>query len=360
LSAVQNICNLYEARGFRISDNEFSSIRESILPIELVIVGKGQHIPEVERSIRTLKEDVRTTIHGLPILFYPQLMMKSLLIHVTRLRNMLPSPNSVCQHLSPATVVIGTHIQPSIHDVNAGDDVEDNDVNDNNENESQNNIGLESYNLRNNTKKTRDQSFNKQNYTFLMCYKKRTRALSKDKHEYVKRICNTMISVSRGEQYNAGMLHKNIVHYCMTQMSAKKGIKLFGEKALEAMVSEYSQLDKLSVFLPRWASSLSYEEKNAALNIIDLIKEKRSGKIKGRTVVDGRGQRESCNKIDTSSPALVTEGFMGTLVIDAEEGRDVVIADVAGCFLKAKQPDYALLRVTGSAVDAILRANKKK
>jgi len=146
----------------------------------------------------------------------------------------------------------------------------------------------------------------------------------------------------------------------MTQMSAKKGIRMFGEKALEAIAKEYSQLDELTVFIPRIANELSYAERRNSLNIIDLIKEKRCGKIKGRTVVDGRGQREMYDKYDTSSPALAIESFVATLVIDSAEERDVAVCDVVGAFLKADQPDFVLLRVTGPVINAIVRANESK
>jgi len=137
----------------------------------------------------------------------------------------------------------------------------------------------------------------------------------------------------------------------------KKGIRIFGEKALETMAKEYSQLDQLTVFTPRKAEELSYDQRRNSLNIIDLIKEKRCGKIKGRTVVDGRGQRDMYEKSDTSSPALTIESSIATLSIDAAESRDVAVCDVAGAFLKADQPDFVLLRVTRHAIDAIVRAN---
>ena len=70
-------------------------------------------------------------------------------------------------------------------------------------------------------------------------------------------------------------------------MSAKKGKKLFGDNAVSAIVDEYKQLDRLNVFEPIHGKSLTYSQRLNALNAIDLIKEKRCGKIKGRTVADG-------------------------------------------------------------------------
>ena len=65
-------------------------------------------------------------------------------------------------------------------------------------------------------------------------------------------------------------------------------------------------------------------------------------------MVDGRGRRSKYEKSDTSSPALTVENFIVTLAVDAAEGRDVSVCDVAGAFLKAEGP----------AIDAIVRANE--
>ena len=66
------------------------------------------------------------------------------------------------------------------------------------------------------------------------------------------------------------------------------------------------------------------------------------------------------HKSDTSSPALTVESFIATLAIDAAKERDVSVCDVAGAFLKAEQPDFVLLHVTGPAIDAVVKANEEK
>ena len=115
-------------------------------------------------------------------------------------------------------------------------------------------------------------------------------------------------------------------------MSATKGIKLFGNKAVSAIENEYEQMDTLNVFQPLHFKNIPTNQKSNILNAIDLIKEKRCGKIKGRTVADGRKQRDLYSKAKVSSPALSLEGFMSTLVVDAAEERHVAIANVAGAF----------------------------
>jgi len=61
---------LYETQGFKIpdihADKEFACITNDMLPTRLNIADADDHAPEVERSIRTMKERIRCTIHGLP------------------------------------------------------------------------------------------------------------------------------------------------------------------------------------------------------------------------------------------------------------------------------------------------------
>ena len=48
------------------ADSKFECIRDDVQPIELETVSKDKHVHDVERSIRTIKEQARMTIHGLP------------------------------------------------------------------------------------------------------------------------------------------------------------------------------------------------------------------------------------------------------------------------------------------------------
>ena len=104
------------------------------------------------------------------------------------------------------------------------------------------------------------------------------------------------------QSYNKDRLHTYLIHLihiiiyqpsehgtnvCFTQMSAKKGIQVYGKQALNAIITEYEQRENLSVFTPIHVKTLSPEARKGALHAIDLIKVKRTGKLKGRTVADG-------------------------------------------------------------------------
>ena len=67
-----------------------------------------------------------------------------------------------------------------------------------------------------------------------------------------------------------------------------------------------------------------------------FLKKKRSRKIKGRAVADGRKQREGLKKSDVTSPTAATELVLITAEIDATEGRDVAVIDAPGAFMMAE------------------------
>jgi hypothetical protein len=142
-------------------------------------------------------------------------------------------------------------------------------------------------------------------------------------------------------------------------MSASKGIKKHGDVAVDAMFKEFAQLDDLTVFKGIHASSLSPAQKKEALRAINLIKEKRCGRIKGRTVADGRGQRHKYDKQDITSPTVTNEGLMMTLVIDAMEDRAVGTGDVPGAYLHADMDDFVILKLTGEMVDIFCQMNSE-
>lgn len=78
-------------------------------------------------------------------------------------------------------------------------------------------------------------------------------------------------------------------HILMTQMFATKGLKLFDERTKSAIVDEFKQLVHTEdVFDPKLFNSLTAKQRHLALRTITLIKEKRDGNIKGRTVDNGR------------------------------------------------------------------------
>jgi hypothetical protein len=63
---------------------EFECIRNNVLPLRLNVTAAANHVGEVKRSIWTMKERTRTTIHGLPFKPLPKLMIQALVYHATK------------------------------------------------------------------------------------------------------------------------------------------------------------------------------------------------------------------------------------------------------------------------------------
>lgn len=80
------------------------------------------------------------------------------------------------------------------------------------------------------------------------------------------------------------------------QVSVEEGIRRFGNKAIEALLKEYTQLIDKQVFRPRFVNELTSKQKSEALNLITMVKQKRCGTIKGRACADGRKQRRYITK----------------------------------------------------------------
>ena len=80
------------------------------------------------------------------------------------------------------------------------------------------------------------------------------------------------------------------------------------------------------------------------MEAVHLIKEKRDGKVKGRTCANGSKQRQYLKEGDTVvSPAVSMEGIFLTFLIAPYEGRKVVLFDIPGAFLQAEMSEDKLL-----------------
>jgi hypothetical protein len=149
----------------------------------------------------------------------------------------------------------------------------------------------------------------------------------------------------------------SIFGYVLNQMTAKAGIKKHGKAAEAALMKEFAQLEALDVYESVDPKSLTKEQRHNALRAINLIKEKRDGVLKGRTVADGRAQRSIYPKSQTASPTVGTDALLLSIMIDAYENRDVATADVVGAYLKAFMDDFVLMKFTGDSVDILCEMN---
>jgi hypothetical protein len=130
------------------------------------------------------------------------------------------------------------------------------------------------------------------------------------------------------------MAEEAVLGFGLTQVSMKRGLKMFGERGEAAVEAELQQLHERKVMMPVAAETLSPEGKHKALEYLMFLNEKWCGKMKGRGCADGRKQRVYTTKDGASSPTVAIEPILLSFVIDAEEGRHVATADISGALMQ--------------------------
>ena len=142
-------------------------------------------------------------------------------------------------------------------------------------------------------------------------------------------------------------------------MGLKKGIKMFGEKAIKCMMSEFLKFENLDVYEAMMANELTPEQRRRALRAINIIKLKRTGELRGRTVADGRSQHGHYSKEDTSSPTPSNDSLMLSLLIDAMEKRIVGCGDIPSAYIQANMKDFVVIKYEGESVDILCETDEK-
>ena len=105
---------MYSTRGFRITnvyaDGEFNTddMISFVMPAALHICAADEHVPKIERPIRTLKERCRSMCHSLPYSSMPKIMTIALVQSCAFWINAFPAAGGVSQQYSPSTIIFGT------------------------------------------------------------------------------------------------------------------------------------------------------------------------------------------------------------------------------------------------------------
>lgn len=103
--------------------------------------------------------------------------------------------------------------------------------------------------------------------------------------------------------------------------------------------------------------SLILAQKKKTLKALLFLKEKRDGKLKGRTCADGRKQWVYKTNIETASPTVYIDSVMLIAIVDTTEKRVVAIADVVIAYLNANIDEFLLLKMEEEQVDVLCKIN---
>jgi hypothetical protein len=98
-------------------DGQFNSLRDeiSVFGINLNTLPCQEHVPEVKRYIRTLKERVQSHYNTIPFTLMPPIMMIELVHYCNFWLNSFPKKDGVSRSLSPRLIVTGNHFNSLKH-----------------------------------------------------------------------------------------------------------------------------------------------------------------------------------------------------------------------------------------------------
>ncbi|GAX11354.1 hypothetical protein FisN_22Lu047 [Fistulifera solaris] len=122
LNGIEQVYGHYLKRGFKIThllmDNEFEPLRgdlASSMKIELNAAAADEHVPEIERHVRTVKERTRSTYNGLPFKHMPPRLIIEMVYFNVFWLNCFPPRDGVSDTLSPRVLISGQQIDYTKH-----------------------------------------------------------------------------------------------------------------------------------------------------------------------------------------------------------------------------------------------------
>jgi hypothetical protein len=119
LKALREVVNLYTNRGFRVNtilaDPEFRPMQNDIPGAQMHCCGADEHVPDIERYIRTVKDRVRSRYNSLPFARIPRIMLIQLVKTAVFWLNSFPSADGVSDVLSPRYILTGRSIDYKRH-----------------------------------------------------------------------------------------------------------------------------------------------------------------------------------------------------------------------------------------------------
>jgi hypothetical protein len=121
LAHFKAMIGAYSIRGFRVTimlaDGQFESMRGAIadMHVHLHVVARDEHVPDIERFIRTIKERVRCDWAVMPFQHVPPSMVRELVSRAIFWRNMFPLKTGISTTQSPAEIVLNRRLNYNTH-----------------------------------------------------------------------------------------------------------------------------------------------------------------------------------------------------------------------------------------------------
>jgi hypothetical protein len=118
-AALKQVVGIYERRGFRIktieADPEFEPLAIEFRQVQFNFCAQNEHVPEIERYIRTVKDRVRSCYHTLLYSWIPRIMLIRMVCNAVFWLNAFPHRDGVSPILSPRYLITGKQIDYHKH-----------------------------------------------------------------------------------------------------------------------------------------------------------------------------------------------------------------------------------------------------
>jgi len=126
-----------------------------------------------------------------------------------------------------------------------------------------------------------------------------------------------------------------------SHMSAKKALELYPEVGMESLIKEIDGMLEREVWIPKFYSDLTTEEKSLILNCSTIVKDKfdlEGNFIKCKSRIVTNGSRQDPSKIPESlksSPTVSISSVFSVLSVAAAKSMKVVTIDIMQAYLNA-------------------------
>ena len=116
--AFLSVYKFYLRRGFRIvtvrADGEFAPLQEKINEMpngpRVNLTNKNEHVPQIERRIKVVKERVRAAKHGMPFSHLPKLLVIHTVLTAIRMLTFFPTKGGISEVWSPMMLLHGRRL----------------------------------------------------------------------------------------------------------------------------------------------------------------------------------------------------------------------------------------------------------
>jgi len=109
VNELKEVYKKYNSRGFKIveihADNEFKKVENEVLPVRMRLCGVDDHVPEIERSVQTQKNENRTVCHAMPYKCVPRVMVRELIMQGNEFLNAFGTKDTIADGLSPRNII---------------------------------------------------------------------------------------------------------------------------------------------------------------------------------------------------------------------------------------------------------------